>query len=181
MVRLRFLLAALLALGALVPLMDSDGGGALAKKKLKTVVKADAQAQSGQDVQVEELVITAEPFAFEGVGRLKAITRVALNVTREDLDTGTGPNDIDRGELTLELDGIDTGILLDGFGDAVNVNGAVAGKPKNAKALLAALKDDGALVATIRDSDPTDPNSAAAPANFFAELVLTGKQPRKKK
>jgi hypothetical protein len=181
MVRLRLLLVALLALGALVPLVASDGGGALAKKKLKTVARADVQAQSGEDVQVEELVITAEPFAFAGIGKLTAITRVAFSVTLEDLDTGTGPNDIDRGELTLALDGIDTGILLDGFGDAENVNGTVAGKPKNAKRLLAALKADGELVATIRDSDPTDPNSAAAPANFFAELVITGKQPRKKK
>ena len=179
MVRLHLLLAALLALGALVPLVASDGDGALAKKKLKTVVKGDAQAQSGQDERVEDLVITAEPFAFENVGRLKAITRVTFKATLFDLDTA--PGDDDEGELTLELDGIDTGILLDGFGDGQNANATVAGTPANAKALLAALKDDGQLVATVRDSDPTDPNSADAPANFFAELGLTGKQSRKKK
>jgi hypothetical protein len=178
---LRLLLAALLALGALMPLVAADGGRSLARKKLKTVTRTDVQAQSGQDVQVENLVITAAPFAFVGVGKLKTITRVTFEVTLDDADTGTGDADNERGELTLELDEIDTGILLDGFGSGENVNGTVSGKPANAKDILRALKDDGELVATIRDSDPTDPNSAAAPANFFAELVLIGKQPRKKK
>jgi hypothetical protein len=43
-----------------------------------------------------------------GVGKIRGITQVSITATITDGDTGAG--EFDEGDLTLDLDGIDTGI-----------------------------------------------------------------------
>jgi hypothetical protein len=102
----------------------------------------------------------ATPYDFNGqvndFAQVTAIDILTVTVT-SILDGDTGPGDFDEGDLTLALDGIDTGLALDGLG-----NNAIASVtltrlgPALQAALIAALAD-GKLVGTIRDADADNP------------------------
>jgi hypothetical protein len=95
-----------------------------------------------------------------------------MTLTLFDGDTGGGPFDTDRNNLTLGLDGIDTGILLNGFRDSETVTRTITGIPNNAAQILAAMKADGQLVGTIIDRTPND-NFVEIPATFDTTLQIT--------
>ena len=140
-----------------------------------------------------------EPFTFGASGSLFDITQITITLTVLDGDTGAGPPpDEFRDTLRLFLDGIDTGILLNGLDDAANDDNPVfpgdyaagtetiSGFPMNSSAILAALQMDGQLLATIYATagDVNDgnlltvprftPESPAQP--IFATLSITGTQ-----
>jgi len=85
---------------------------------------------------------------------LASIGSLTLTVTINDGDTA--PGNFDFNDLTIGLDGIDTGVKLNGF-----LNGAIQtlsissfpGTIQNAPAILAALKADGKLKFTVFDND----------------------------
>ena len=82
--------------------------------------------------------------------------RSAISVTLT-LDAGdTAWGDFDFNQLTLGLDGINTGLLLNGFSDGATVTATISGAPNNAALILAALQLDGQLAGTIIDSSPND-------------------------
>lgn len=105
------------------------------------------------------------------VSSLATIDQIAITLQIRDGDTASG--NFDFNDLTLYLDGINTGIRLNGFpnnntvtltvGPLNNINGA---------ALLAALQD-GVFIATAVDADPND-NDFGVPSTFRATLSLTG-------
>src|SRR5436305_2758826 len=87
------------------------------------------------------------------------IDSITLTVTIKDGDSG--PGQFDFNNLSIGLDGIDTGIKLNGFlGGANPIDSSgpittldVAGAPQNAAAILAALRPDGQLNLTVTASD----------------------------
>jgi hypothetical protein len=82
---------------------------------------------------------------------LASIGSLTLTVTIRDGDSATG--NFDFNNLTIGLDGIDTGIKLNGFPDGPITSLDVSGSPANAAAILAALKADGMLKLSVFDSD----------------------------
>ena len=109
---------------------------------------------------------TAQPY-----GSMSTIDSLTITLTINDGDTNIG--EIDFNDFTLALDGIDTGIALNGFADALTLTRTISGTPANNAAILAALQSDGKLVGTIRDRDPND-NGLTLSASFNTTLVLTG-------
>jgi hypothetical protein len=118
---------------------------------------------------------------------LSSIGSLTLSLTVKDGDTGAGQFDFNN--LTIGLDGIDTGIKLNGFLGGANpldsdgpiVAQDISGAPANASSILAALKADGMLKLTVFDSDADTAGSAPGaiagdkigfPANVDAVLQL---------
>jgi hypothetical protein len=73
------------------------------------------------------------------------------------------------------LDDIDTGIKLNGFRNGKTDTVAISGTPNNADHIVAALRADKRLKATILE-DPNDLNIVNIPANFKTTLQIKGKQ-----
>ena len=171
---------ALLALALILTVLAAasvDGAAAGAKRRLRSVTERDVAVQSGAtDAKAAGAAITdtADPFAFRDVGGLRRLTQVTITLTITDGDTG--PGEFDEGELVLALDGVDTGIALDGFRNLQTDTRTIGGAPANAWQILAALKADGELVATVIDRDPVDDNEVTVPANVETKLTLKGKQ-----
>lgn len=82
---------------------------------------------------------------------LASIGSLTLTVTIRDGDTT--PGSFDFNDLTIGLDGIDTGIKLNGFPNNAISTLDISGVPQNAAAILAALKTDGKLKLSVFDND----------------------------
>jgi hypothetical protein len=176
----RFLLALALGLTFAWPVVPSEDDASAAKRKLKSFTKTDTVAQSGAtSVQAENAAITdpGNPFVFAKVGKIRRLDRIFLTATIDD--GSTAPGNQDENQLSLVLDGIDTGLLLNGFGSDLDTR-TTGGVPDNAQQILSALKADGELVATIDDATPGN-NQLTIPATSDTTLVLKGKQKGKKK
>jgi hypothetical protein len=102
-------------------------------------------------------------YAAAEVDALDAIEQISVSLILGSADSAaTGDANFD--ELTLALDGIDTGLKLNGAWQVITEPGqddirpplTFTGAPLNADAVLDALKDDGQLVGTILDSQPGD-------------------------
>ncbi|MBL8445831.1 MAG: PEP-CTERM sorting domain-containing protein [Zoogloeaceae bacterium] len=130
-------------------------------------------------------------FDFGGTGgTLGSLSALSLTLTLTDGDSGAG--DFDEGDLFLLLDGIDTGLALDGFGGGATTTQtfglSLLGNSNLANALLAALLDDGKLIAGILDTDsdnlsghrdgPNGKNVITLTSGHDAHLVLTGQATR---
>jgi hypothetical protein len=102
---------------------------------------------------------------------LTSLDSLSITLTVDDGDSASGSFDFN--DLTLELDGIDTGIKLNGFPDESTVTLTIAGTPANAAAILAALHTDGKLAGKIKDSDVGD-NSIILANESVTTLVLEG-------
>ena len=108
----------------------------------------------------------ADPFTFTGIGSFTSIDSISITLTI--FDGNTGPGEADENALTLALDGIDTGIALNGFLGGEEITLTITGTPMNAAAILAALQADGQLNARIFDSTGTiitDQNDLTVPAS----------------
>ena len=122
----------------------------------------------------------ADPFTFIGVGSFTSIDSISITLTI--FDGNTGPGEADENALTLALDGIDTGIALNGFLSNEEITLTISGTPMNAAAILAALQADGQLNARIFDSTgnvAADQNDLTVPASdingdpYVATLSIT--------
>ena len=115
--------------------------------------------------------LTDTPYTFpaQDVASCLSIQSISVTLTLDDGDTGAG--EFDEGDLTLGLDGIDTGIELDGFPDGQEVTLTITGSPNNAAAILVALKADNELDGSILDADPGD-NTVDIPASFDTTLEI---------
>jgi hypothetical protein len=102
---------------------------------------------------------------------LASIGSLTLTVSIRDGDSATG--NFDFNNLTIGLDGIDTGIKLNGFLDGPVTNLDVSGVPNNAAAILAALKADGKLNLSVFDSD-VDLAGSAPGANAGDVIAFPG-------
>jgi hypothetical protein len=110
-------------------------------------------------------------FGAQEVQACESIESITVTLTLFDGDTGDGPNDTDRNNLILALDGIDTGIALNGFRDSQTDTNTITGTPNNAARILAALRPDSQLVGTIFDRTPND-NLVGIPAIFDTTLQI---------
>lgn len=89
---------------------------------------------------------TAQPY-----GSLNTLDSISITLRMIDGDTGSG--NFDRNSLHLMLDGIDTGLVLNGFRNSQDDTLTITGAPSNAAAILAALKADGKLDGGVYDTD----------------------------
>jgi hypothetical protein len=126
-------------------------------------------AESGNTVGTKDNVAgTIGTFTFsDPAASLGSLTGLSLTLTLNDGDSALGQ--FDYGDLTLGLDGIDTGLLLDGFSGGATVTQTLALSslsPSLAVSLYTALQD-GSLVAQILDAD-NDPGSSQAIVDPFA-------------
>lgn len=172
--------AGLLPALALAVVVAGAGDAAFAAKvKPKSFVKANITAQSGDNADAELVEITGPAgFVFAKAATFATIDKIAITATLGDADTG--PGDFDEGELFLALDGIDTGIALNGFRNNEVDTRTLNGAPLNAAQILQALKVDNKLVASIIDKSAAD-NGLEAPTNFQTTLEIRGTQKAKKK
>jgi hypothetical protein len=117
--------------------------------------------------------LTAAPWDFgASAGLLASISSITITLTVGDGDSALGERDFDK--LTLALDGIDTGLHLNGFagtGDVVPTLTLSMVGPANSQALLGALQSDNQFVGTINDATPGD-NFIFLPAESITTLTL---------
>lgn len=106
-----------------------------------------------------------------------------MSLTLEDGDTAQGLNNPDFNNLFLVLDGINTGIALNGFANNRTLTLSLTGTStqsdnlplNNAAGILAALKTDGRLAGSILDNTPTNNDSIRRIAReFTTTLEITG-------
>ena len=115
--------------------------------------------------------ITAAPWSFTGYGSLTSIDQISITLTLLDGDTDSG--EFDHDDLTLALDGYDTGLKLNGFSDAQTKTLTVTG-PNGSGDILNALQGDGELEGTILDADPGSSNNWIKVLAYDVTLSLTG-------
>jgi hypothetical protein len=147
-------------------------GDALARAQTLT----DTVPQSGfhDFIPSEGAPLTGpDPYTFGNEVRdCESIEGITVTLTLFDGDTGRGPFNTERNELTLGLDGIDTGIALNGFPGSETVTNTLSGVPKNTSQILAALKADGQLAGTVIDRSPND-NFVGILDTFDTTLKIT--------
>jgi hypothetical protein len=153
----------------------------ITRAALTNFTKSSSVPQLKDDFQSSNgFMITApdRPLTFQKVGRIRKITNIRITATLYDAETGLG--ELNENQLTLALDGIDTGILLNGFlgnfPDDVAYTRTISGVPINEAQIRAALKADGKLDATIIDHTPDPPSAISGHDENRATLVLRGKQ-----
>jgi hypothetical protein len=172
---MRLLVTLVFGLALVLPVAQLEDG-ADAAGKLKRVTRTSRVAQSGDGDFAIQASITGPdaPFAFSRVGKIRQLETIAITLTLKD--GNTAPGDFDEGNLLLALDGIDTGIVLNGFpGANAEATLTFRGAPASRGAILAALKADGKLAATVIDKTD-EGNFIEVPSQFDTTLVLTGKQ-----
>jgi hypothetical protein len=129
--------------------------------------------QSGEDqsltFQTANLTKPVDPYTFNTPQNAVSVTIATVTATLFDGDTG--PGDFDRDQLFLGLDGIDTGIALNGFDSGITDTATNTGTPQNGAQIAAALTQDGALQGTIIDHSPFD-NSLSIPDTFQTTLTI---------
>ena len=164
----KFRTIAALGVGALA----LAAGASTASAATLTVSATTAQSGfAGTTLPDTPLTDGAYDFAGQNFNQLISIDTISITLTVNDGDTGLG--EIDHNNWHLALDGIDTGLVLNGF-SANNIVTLTLNNPNNSGALLAALQSDGMLVGSIIDADTQTPNFIALPGLIDTTLDLTG-------
>ena len=173
------LLALSVGLAVAVALSMALAGDAQAKKKnqqhknqqssVKNFTRTSTVAQQPNimgfvTAASNPLTGAATPYTFKQIKKPKTVNNVTVTVNL----AAFVPNDTG---LFLGLDGIDTGIPLQGFTNFVNFT--ATGKPSNGKQIAQAAAD-GQLVGTIIDRTPFD--NLVAVNNTNTTLTITGKR-----
>lgn len=98
--------------------------------------------------------LTATPYDFTGqansFGNVTTIDQITVTLTINDGDTG--PADFDFNNLTLALDGIDTGLKLNNFTNNNIVTQTLTQLSPALQAALIAALADGKLVGSVNDA-----------------------------
>jgi hypothetical protein len=125
--------------------------------------------------------LTATPYSFTGqVNSFANITSIdSLTVTLQISDGDTAPGDFDENNLFLALDGVNTGLALNGFPNNANLSLTLSTVPAAVQAALIAALADGQLVGTVLDISPlngTVGDTIAFPAlvDTTLDLVVSG-------
>jgi hypothetical protein len=121
-------------------------------------------------------VPTGYDYAGQDYASLTTIDKLTITLTVNDGDSASG--EFDFNNLTLGLDGLDTGLRLNGFPNNSVLTLDIEG-PNNAAALLAALQADGRLVGTVIDADAdgisqTNTDFIGFPRDIETTLVIEG-------
>jgi hypothetical protein len=120
----------------------------------------------------------AMPTGPNGINSLANIKGIQFTFSMQGGDTM--PGDFDHNNLTLGLGGVDTGLKLNGFQggtgeNAVSFNWSGADLPSQQKLneILADIRDDGLIDASILDATPDD-NYVNLYSSFQTTLCITG-------
>jgi hypothetical protein len=119
-----------------------------------------------------QITVPDNPFSFTRTSRIATINRVTITATITDGDTGVG--ETERNDLLLVLDGVNTGIELNGYRHGLQDTRTNSGVPINKRELRNKLRQDGELHATIKDRDPGPNQDVILPANFETTLTIKG-------
>ena len=131
-----------------------------------TLTRTVAETGSTRPSAMVRSTFTASPgydFTAQSYSSLSSITELVVTLTLFDADSAVG--NLDHNKLTLGLDGIDTGILFNGFRDAFTDTLTITGAPSPTvlPSLLDALRADGRLVGNIFSTDHPSFNGLIAP------------------
>ena len=132
----------------------------------------DLQTSGGSHVLTSGTGYNFAPQAYNTLTSIVEIV-VTLSVTDGDSDIG----DFDEGNLFLTLDGINTGLKLDGFTSGQIVTLTINQlAPGAGAAILAALLSDGKLVGGVFDTDADGPagNTIGFAGAINTTLDITG-------
>jgi hypothetical protein len=151
--------------------------GNQASAAISGLVLSDVKVQSDfAGPFADSLVITDNPFDFSGqdYGLFATIDSLSITLTVEDGDTDV--DEFDQNDWTLGLDGVDTGLVLNGFTNDLTVTKEFTLIPVPTQdQILANLKADGQLVATIIDRDHPNNNWVSLCYDtHYATLTLEG-------
>lgn len=140
-----------------------------------TITSSRAQIEASGMVNPTLAITGAFPWDFtsQSYMSLTGIDEISVTLTLLDGDTDTGEFDV--GQLVLELDDLNTGVVLDGFNHAFEITQTVTGT-NQAAGLLAALQTDGLLFGNILDLSPDD-NYVKVLDGYTATLSLTDNDP----
>ncbi|MCP4453090.1 MAG: PEP-CTERM sorting domain-containing protein [Planctomycetes bacterium] len=137
-----------------------------------TITSSQMQVESKGMLNSSLLITGNMPWDFTGQAYLglNSIDEIAVTLTLLDADTGAG--EFDEGELMLELDGLNTGLALDGFADDVTMISYSVSGDNQADGLLNLLQQDGLLLGRVLDLSPND-NYIKIRGDYLATLSLT--------
>jgi hypothetical protein len=119
---------------------------------------------------------TATGYDFTGMGANTLTSIDSLTVTLTVVDGNSGAGDFDFNSLFLSLDGINTGLALNGFLGGQIVTLDLSGNPALAGSILTALQADNHLVGGVFDIDADGPagNVIGFPGTIQTTLVING-------
>lgn len=130
-----------------------------------TVQQADFRREQANGAPINR---TSDPFTFERTRKIASLNRIDLVLTLRPEE-----NNFDADDLTLALDGINTGIQADETStDGRNVKLRFNGVPDNADEILDELQEDGELQARLIDNGD---NEVTISGNFDTTLEIRGK------
>jgi hypothetical protein len=117
--------------------------------------------------------LTGSPYNFAGqVNSFANVTSIdSLTVTLQVSDGDSAPGDFDENALHLALDGIDTGLVLNGFPNNANLSLTLNTIALPTQLALIAALQDGVLVGSVLDT--TLGNGPAGDTIAFPNLVDT--------
>ncbi|AFZ29237.1 Hemolysin-type calcium-binding region [Gloeocapsa sp. PCC 7428] len=138
-----------------------------------SITAVDRQSGFNEDSKRQN-PLTSSVYDFTGKSyeSLTTINHISVTLTLHDGDTGI--HEMDFNNLTLGLDGIDTGIKLNDFFHGETITQTIRGIPNKAAQILNELQADGQLVGSVVDSTPRDKNTITIPFNFDTTLTITG-------
>jgi len=119
-----------------------------------------------------QITVPGNPFSFTKTSKIVTINRITITARITDGDSGAG--ETERNDLLLVLDGVNTGIPLNGYRNGLQDTRTNSGVPINKRALRNKLRQDGKLRATIKDRDPGPNQDIILPANFETTLTIKG-------
>lgn len=168
--------------GALCSILVTVPAPSVSALTLSSTVQQSGSNQSTRSPT--PLTGSTTPYDFSGNGGytiLTSIQNLSVTLTVDDGDTSAldinNPNQ-DFNNLFLALDGINTGIALNGFRNNQINTLTITGAPSNqntANQLLSALKADGQLLGSVIDTTLTNNDNRRRFANTFTTtLEITG-------
>lgn len=116
------------------------------------------------------ITVPDNPYSFAKASKVVRVNGITATIT--DGDAGAG--ETERDDLRLVLDGVNTGIPLNGYRNGLRDTRTDSGVPINKRELRNKLRQDGELHATIKDRDPGPNQDIILPANFETTLVIEG-------
>ena len=171
---MRVSLKSLFAAGLAIGVLGSAASAATISASVEQSGIIDLQTTGGSHLLTSGL---GYDFTAQNPSQLTTIDSITVALTANDGDSGVG--DFDRDNLTLGLDGFDTGIKLNDLLNNQIVTITSTGPILNAAAILAALQADGRLVGSVIDADADGPvgdiiGFPSAQGNIFTTLDITG-------
>jgi hypothetical protein len=162
------------SLAAVVVLaLENQASASIGLAMSDTQLQVDFAGYFGSSV-----VITNDPFDFsdQDYDSLASIESLSITLTVVDGDTVPRRGWDDFNNWTLGLDGVDTGLLLNGFPNsrwAAELTFTQLQVPMQDQ-ILSGLKADGQLIATIIDATPGDNRIELCHYPHYATLTLSG-------